>query len=518
MPINVDIEACLKPISDVFPAGEEAKYEFCYERMEFEIKKFGSLFGEVIDWKIVETNGLEVLTTYSKDIKAICYVARAWTEQTGFNGLEAGLSLFSQSLTLFSDALYPSRNRARDGAVEWFMAQLDSVLPKLDLQDISWQQASSCLTLISEIDDKYHHTFADSDVSFFSARSAINGIMARLPQPEASESATLHVQEKEPSTNVSESIKTAPKITAPTVAVPIPKKGQPVKKDVDIDTDFSSPSLAKKTLKKIAEFILYSNIGDSLAYRLHRYAAWSDINELPPHDNDKKTPISLAVSQDKLSEYKEKAQQETDHEVLKHLEKTLTDVPFWLSGHHLMYQMLINLNHQAAAEAVKQETTLFIQGLKGIEELSFSNSEPFADQATIKWLASRTDNVPTALASIPSEFLDDELSSEDPVTLATLGDYVSIIAQGLTVDTSGRGQLILHLKLIKAYHLVGLLPLCLPYIEKIWVIREEINLMSWEPHLCKQFDMLVEKTMMEMYPAKDLMPEKYQQWLGIVTK
>lgn len=518
MPINVDIDSCLAPISDISPTGEEAKYEFCYERMEFEIKKFGSLFGEVIDWKVVETNGLEVLTSYSKDLKAICYLARAWIEQAGFSGLERGLSLFSQNLTLFGNSLYPRRKRARDGAVEWLIAQLESVLPKLDLQDISWQQASSCLTLMSEIDDKYQHSFTDSEVSFFSARSVINGIMARLPQPEGVENTTLNVQEKEPSTNEPESIETPPTITAPTVAVPIAKKAQSIKKEVDIDTDFSSPSIAKKTLKKIAEFMLYSNIGDSLAYRLHRYTAWCDINELPPHDNDKKTPISLAVSQDKLSEYKEKAQQETDHEVLKHLEKTLTDVPFWLSGHHLMYQMLINLNHQAAAEAVKQETTLFIQTLEGIEELSFSNSEPFADEATIKWLASRSDNGPAAAVSIPSEFLNNDLLPEEQVTLDTLGDYVSIIAQGLTVDTSGRGQLILHLKLIKAYHLVGLLPLCLPYIEKIWVIREEINLMSWEPHLCKQFDMLVEKTMMEMYPVKDLMPEKYQQWLGIVTK
>lgn len=506
MMINVDIDACLHPINETFPAGEEAKYEFCYERMEFEIKKFGSLFGEVIDWKIVETNGLEVLTTYSKDLKAICYLTRAWIEQAGFSGLERGLSLFSKNLTLFGNSLYPRRKRARDGAVEWFISQLESVLPKLALQDTSWEEASSCLALISEVEDKYQHIFSDSDVAFFNVSSVIKNVIAHLPQAESDDSATVDYQE----VIVSDPVDVAPEATPPTLAVPMPPAAQPIKKEIEIDTDFSSPSVAKKTLKKIAEFMLYSNVGDSLAYRLHRYATWCDIDELPPHDNDNKSPISLAVSQDKLSEYKEKAQQETDHEVLKHLEKTLADVPFWLSGHYLMYQMLNNLNHEAAAEAVKQETILFVQSLKGIETLSFSNSEPFADEATIKWLASRT----AALTSTPNTFLEDDLSSEDPVTLATLGDYVSLIAQGLAADTSGRGQLILHLKLIKAYHLVGLLPLCLPYIEKIWVIREEINLMSWEPHLCKQFDVLVEKTMMEMYPAKDLMPEKYQQWLS----
>lgn len=515
---TVDIDLLLKPINESSPAGEDAKYEFCYELMEFEIKKFGSLFGETVDWKAVETNGTEVLTSHSKDLKAICYLTRAWIEREGFNGFETGLSLFSQSLTLFSDSLYPHRKRARDGAVEWFISQLESVLPKLDSQQLSWDQASSCLTLITEIDEKYQESFSDSDVAFFAVRSAVNAIMDRLPQAGMNETASVTHQENEQVDLAQESIEaTASVVTAQTIA-PVQRKAEPVRQEVDIDTDFSSPSASKKTLKKIAEFMLHSNIGASLAYRLHRYSTWCDVDELPPHDNDKKTPISLAVSQDQLSEYKEKAKHETDPEVIKRLEKTLTDAPFWLSGHHLMYQMLMNLNHESAAEAVKQETALFIQELNGVEALTFANSVPFADEATLKWLASRTAITPAALMPMPLEFSDDTTLSEGEITLATLGDYVSTISQGLAADTSGRGQLMLQLKLIKAYHLVGLLPLCLPYIEKIWAVREEINLMSWEPHLCNQLDMLVEKTMTEMYPSKDLIPEKYQQWLSINNK
>lgn len=515
MVMNFDIEMLLKPINEASPSGEEAKYEFCYELMEFEIKKFGSLFGETVDWKIVEANATEVLSTYSKDLKAICYLTRALIEREGFDGFETGLSLLLQSLTTFSDGLYPRRKRARDGSIEWFISQIESVLPKLNTAAVSWEQGSACLTLISDIDDKYKDAFSDSDVEFFVVRSAVNAIMDRLPK--TGEGAITPVVQKQADV-IETVIEQASKTMIPTPVTAVVKKTEAVRQEVDIDTDFSSPSASKRTLKKVAEFMLHSNIGASLAYRLHRHSTWCDVDELPPYDNEKKTQISLAVSQDQISEYTEKAKQETDPEVIKRLEKTLTNAPFWLSGHHLMYQMLNNLGHESAAEAVKQETVLFTQELSGVEELIFANSVPFADEATLKWLASRTAITPAALVPMPFELTDEETLSEGDITLATLGDYVSIIAQGLATDTSGRGQFMLQLKLIKAYHLVGLLPLCLPYIEKIWAVREEINLMSWEPHLCNQLDTLVEKTMTEMYPSKDLVPEKYQQWLTINNK
>ncbi len=49
MPL-IDLEQLLAPISEQEPVGEDARYEFCYEMMESEVKKFGSLFGDTVDW------------------------------------------------------------------------------------------------------------------------------------------------------------------------------------------------------------------------------------------------------------------------------------------------------------------------------------------------------------------------------------------------------------------------------------------------------------------------------------
>lgn len=500
---SIDFKLLLKPISDASPCGDEAKYEFCYELMELEIKKFGSLFGETVDWQVVETNAIEVLTTHSKDLKALCYLVRSFIERDGFSGLDAGLNLIKQYLTIFGAGLHPQRKRARDGAIEWLVAQLESTLPKLDISTTNWESVSSCSLTMDEIKKEYDEIFSDSDVEFHIVNSTLNSICQRI-SGKASESKPIVPQVAEEVRNV------APIETRVETETP-PRS---LNNEVDIDTDFTSPSASKRTLKKVAEFMLHSDIGTPLAYRIHRNCTWSEVDELPSHDNEKKTPLSLAVSSDQLNEYRDKAKQETEADVIKRLERTLTDAPFWLTGHYLMFQMLTNLKHHAAAEAVKQETQYFVSQLEGIELLTFANSTPFADADTLKWLSTSAANTSTTV-SVAIDSLEDGDLTEGEVTLENLGEYVSRIAQNLTSDPSGRGQWMLHYKLVKAYRFVGLLPLCLPYIEKMWAMKEEMNLKNWEPHLCNQLDLLVSEILTEIYPEKECMPEKYRQWLLI---
>ncbi len=86
----IDIAPLLAPISDASPCGEDARYEFCYEMMEAEVKKFGSLFGETVDWEVVKTHSIEVLSLHSKDLKALCYLIRALAEESGLDGFHVG--------------------------------------------------------------------------------------------------------------------------------------------------------------------------------------------------------------------------------------------------------------------------------------------------------------------------------------------------------------------------------------------------------------------------------------------
>ncbi|EPV1123870.1 type VI secretion system protein TssA [Vibrio harveyi] len=520
----IEIERLLAPISDSAPVGEDARYEFCYEMMESEVKKFGSLFGETVDWSVVKTHATEVLEHHSKDLKAICYLVRALTEEFGLQGFEQGLKLLSEALSRFGVELYPSRKRGRDGAVEWLNHQFKLVSSKLAESPQSWELVSSCISTIEDVQRQYDDVYQDSEADFFEIRTQLNVLSQQVAVDNQSDDATAAIEQATPAaqpakaevveTPAQSDVQTTTSNTVLQTSKPAPVK-KAVTKEVDIDTDFSSPTASKRTLKKVAEVMLHANPSDPLAYRIYRHLTWDDIDGLPDHQNNQ-TPLSLAVSSDQQTEYRDKANQESDIDTIKRLERTLTDAPFWLTGHYLVSLMLNNLGFDDAAIAVKQEVKRFVDSLEGIEYLTFKNSLPFADEATLSWLstqdATSSSSQPVVQTVVISE--EDSLPMED-ITLENLGEYAAELARKLELDSSGRGQFMLYLQLIAAYQSVGLYPLCLPYLEKGWEVQKAFNLASWEPHLSSQLEDLIRKTLHQLFRSKDLLPEKYEEWKAI---
>ncbi|CAH1234323.1 Type VI secretion protein [Vibrio harveyi] len=520
----IEIERLLAPISDSAPVGEDARYEFCYEMMESEVKKFGSLFGETVDWSVVKTHATEVLEHHSKDLKAICYLVRALTEEFGLQGFEQGLKLLSEALNRFGVELYPSRKRGRDGAVEWLNHQFKLVSSKLAESPQSWELVSSCISTIEDVQRQYDDVYQDSEADFFEIRTQLNVLSQQVAVDNQSDDATATLEQATPAaqsakaevveTPAQSEVQTTSSNTVLQTSKPAAVK-KAVTKEVDIDTDFSSPTASKRTLKKVAEVMLHANPSDPLAYRIYRHLTWDDIDGLPDHQNNQ-TPLSLAVSSDQQTEYRDKANQESDIDTIKRLERTLTDAPFWLTGHYLVSLMLNNLGFDDAAIAVKQEVKRFVDSLEGIEYLTFKNSLPFADEATLSWLstqdATSSSSQPVVQTVVISE--EDSLPMED-ITLENLGEYAAELARKLELDSSGRGQFMLYLQLIAAYQSVGLYPLCLPYLEKGWEVQKAFNLASWEPHLSSQLEDLIRKTLHQLFRSKDLLPEKYEEWKAI---
>lgn len=514
-----DIKTLLEPISASSPVGEDARYEFCFEMMETEVKKFGSLFGETVDWKVVEDHATEVLSKHSKDLKAMCYLTRAMVETQGLEGLEQGLTLLGEALIRFGSDLYPQRKRGRDGAVEWLNNQLKLVLPKLDKQMVTWESVSRYIESVETIQRHFDEIFQDSEADFFELKNELSRLgqsfsSDELHSPSINDYIAPSYSEPSQSEGVPSQHTEEPKVELAKLSEPAPVHRQT--KEADIDTDFSSPTASKRTLKKVAEMILGAQPELPLSYRIHRHLTWCDINELPEHQNHE-TPLILAVSQDKQSEYRDKAKQESDLDTIKRLERTLTDAPFWMTGHFYVYQMLKNLNLDEAAQAVYDECREFVQALPGIEKLSFKNSIPFANEATIKWL-SQPNLANQSLSLQPMHHVvvtEGELVSMDDVTLENLGERVAEVAQNLAQDSSGRGQFMLHLQIVKAYQAVGLYALCLPYLEKLWSVRDEMNLFSWEPHLSLQLDDFTQKILRHLYPSRDVLPAKLAVWESI---
>ncbi|MGI9949320.1 type VI secretion system protein TssA [Vibrio hyugaensis] len=520
----IDIERLLTPISDANPVGEDARYEFCYEMMEAEVKKFGSLFGETVEWDVVKTHATEVLELHSKDLKAICYLIRALTEESDLEGFEQGLLLLNGALTHFGSNLYPTRKRGRDGAVEWLNHQFKLVSGKLSKSSQPWELVSRCISTIEDVQRQFDDVFQDSEADFFEIRTQLNMLSQQAGVESTETEDTASFEQSAPAQAVPTETATGthnPSSEQAAVSKPAPVAAKPtvvkktVTQTVDVDTDFSSPTASKRTLKKVAEVMLYSNASDPLAYRIYRHLTWDDIDGLPDHQNNE-TPLSLAVSSDQQAEYRDKANQESDIDTIKRLERTLTDAPFWLTGHFYVYSMLTNLGFDDAATAVMQEVKRFVDSLEGIEHLSFKNSIPFADEATLSWLSTQVAGSSSSASVIQTVVIAEEDSSlMEDITLENLGERAAELARKLELDSSGRGQFMLYLQLITAYQSVGLYPLCLPYLEKSWDVHQEFNLESWEPHLSLQLKDLIRKTLHPLFRTKDLLPAKYEQWKAI---
>ncbi|MCK6263555.1 type VI secretion system protein TssA [Vibrio sp. ZSDE26] len=549
----IDIDSLLEPISESLPSGEDARYEFCYEMMEAEIKKFGSLFGETVDWKVVQDYAVEVLSSHSKDLKAICYLIRALVEDSKLEGLNQGLSLLLGAFIRYGSDLFPNRKRGRDGAIEWLNQQLKTPINAMSDNVTSWSDVSSCQDLLSKVQCQFDGVYHDSEADFFEIKSALNALSQRVGVQDESTgtdleplkdaqgnvetssrevlSQTMGSASQDGSGNKQSESVNAPsrkqeRVNDDSSEARLPEKAHVNRGDekntiatkpsstIDLDTDFSSPSASKKTLKSVAENLISSNIGLPLAYRIFRHLTWFDIDSLPEH-KENMTPLSLAISQDQQNDYQDKAHNNSDIETIKRLERTLTDAPFWLTGHYFVYQMLCNLGHKVAADAVKKEVNAFVDALPNITKLSFKNSIPFADEATINWLSSTSSEQNTYSQSLVRVESDEEAMQMEDITLTNLGDYAAKIAQQLDQDVSGRGQFRLLIQMVQVYQAVGMYSLCLPYLDKLWVIQKEIHLSSWEPHLYFQVESLFRTTLTALYVTSEQLPVKYQEWKTI---
>ncbi|MDA9557256.1 type VI secretion system protein TssA [Vibrio sp.] len=543
------IERYLAPINDAMPCGEESKYEPCYEQMEEEVQKYGSLFGEIVDWSVVNHFATEVVTQHSKDLKATCYLVRALVEEGKVQGLESGLVLLEQMVVRFGAGLYPKRKRARVGAIEWLSNQLKITLDALPEHELDWAQLSRCNDAVQRIQGAMDEAFPDVDADFYDVKVALNGLMQRAPAvepepefipepPKMEVNDTPHLnnavsvpghaqpvtqdvlqpdtllQGKDQQQGIAQQQAATPQ---PVTRAAEPKKAvrsaPKVVAEQDVDVDVSSPTASKRSLKKVAELLLHSNLAEPLGYRINRYLTWFDVDEIPMN-TEGVSVLNLPVSQDQQAIYADKSAQESDVDTIKRLERSLTDAPFWLTGHYLLSKMLKNLGMDEAASAVQQETAAFVRSLEGIETITFKNKVPFADEATQQWLQ-QTSTSSGGGSSSPMMLGSSQPIGDinfDDIDIGNLGETIQGIAGSLAQEISGRGRFLLNIQMVELYHHLALSALALPYLETIWAETEKLDLVYWEPQLFARLELLTQQIMMSLYPSVDVLPEKYQPW------
>jgi type VI secretion system protein VasJ len=116
----IDFQALLQPISTEYPGGEDCRTGADYTTIATEIDKLTRAkdFGAP-DWEKIETLSTKVLTQQAKDFLVAGWMAAAWLDKQGLEGISASLNLFNGLFEKYWDESFPplSRIRGRRNAI-----------------------------------------------------------------------------------------------------------------------------------------------------------------------------------------------------------------------------------------------------------------------------------------------------------------------------------------------------------------------------------------------------------------
>ena len=122
-------------------------------------------------------------------------------------------------------------------------------------------------------------------------------------------------------------------------------------------------------------------------FMINRAFAWLDIDEAP---SSNKGVTMLPPPNTQEMEILQKLYEEKDYEsLLWAAESRITTYLFWLDLHFYVAYSLKNLGFLQAHDVVLQQSIYFVKKLPKLPKLMFSDSTPFANKMTKKWLNSQ---------------------------------------------------------------------------------------------------------------------------------
>ncbi len=141
----------------------------------------------------------------------------------------------------------------------------------------------------------------------------------------------------------------------------------------------------KKSISILTEYYRGNETFNLISLRLSRFNSWIDIDELPYTDHGKTTPL-YPPSIIEIDELHSLINEKQYIKALQLAEEIIEVSPFWLEGHHIIYDILIKLEKTQEANEVKNLIRVLLETLEGIEEYQFNDNTPFASKRMQSWI------------------------------------------------------------------------------------------------------------------------------------
>jgi type VI secretion system protein VasJ len=455
------------PIRPEAPAGSDVRSDPEYEALNLEIEKMANpSAGAGTDWRRTAELSSNLLAAKGKDLQVACYLGVALIQLQQVQGLSIALQILGDLIENFWDAMFPplARIRGRRNALEWWLERTIAAMSAVSIGPLPLEEFEILKGRFKRFDDLLREK--DPEGPLLNRLAAlINGL------------------------SVQETAKPAAEAGA---------AAQDGGLSGPLDDADKALELALGRLGQIAAALRDRDIANALAYRLTRFASWTQLEQVPPV-NEGRTSVPPPPSQDVDTLRSLRAGGEGEA-VVRFAESRLAEYPLWLDLSRASSEGLASLGARAAeAEAtVRRETANLIARLPGLEAAVFSDGTPFADSGTAAWMsglsaASTNGSGPPTTGGLG---LDVGLATaiKDAQQLADQGRFLDAVGALDSLNQTTASERVRMLVRLRICEMIlannsgrDLRPYLAPLLEAI----ERHHLESWEPALATQALILI---------------------------
>ncbi len=479
------------PISPDHPAGTDPSYEPEFEQLQTEIDKLSmpSADGQGIDWdKIIKVSTV-ILGQKGKHMQVAAYLAVALLRKQALPGLADGVRILADLTITYWEDLFPpkKRLRGRANALGWFRDQVQNFFDNF----------TSEATFPKDVVDRLVSGFSDLDS--FAADNFPDGpslhelleVVKRLPvdappapvqaPPPAQAPAAGAVQAASPAAAPVPTVKPAWVATDLGKAAGV-ATGPVLGADGKADPAATLQDLLNR-MTAAAALLIQADSGDPRAYILARLGAWlkvdgpppaeSGVTMIPPPDDSIKSSLTQLLAG---RQYEDAARQ---------AESQIPVYLFWLDLSRISAQALESLGMKGrdALDVVKLQTSLYVNRIKGIENLCFSDGTPFADAETKTWLRSFPLCTGQAVDAAPADSALGK-AMEQVNALGTSKKFleaVTLLQDVLRQSNSGRERFDALIAMAGMLSQSGRADLAGPNVDELLDLVSQYKLEQWEP-------------------------------------
>ncbi len=470
------VTSLLQPIPGPQPCGTvldiDVDSDFLW--IQDEIEKTGAFASGQVDWAGILERSTRLLAGRSKDWAVACYVVRGLYHRDGCAGLLAGLELLHEGTQRYWKEMHPvlpAGSRKRVNVLEWLVSGLADDLARKAPASSELETLRAARELLGRLDAFLSESLGQAYPGTRLLREALERSERQAaPEPE-----------------------TAPGPSA--AGRPEPAATGFAEAPAEFPPPIDNPDVADAVLSKCRQGMFAAcdalHAQDTAAarpYRLRRIAAWMNFTEAPPAEQGRIG--AMGPDEEEAARLRDVLAKDPKG-VLSEAEGRMQAYPLWLDLQQMACAALLRLgsSHQAAREAVIQETRGLLARFPDLKDLSFYNGVPLADETT--------------RAFIERELREEESAGPAPAAAAPAGDRLAeaavragelagrgeieksleVFHEGLRATASGRERFLWRLAAARHCARVGQIALALDLLEGLDREAAERGLEAWEPEL-----------------------------------